>query len=239
MERVAHERSSSFEREHVSPEQVERSDRGSIADILLALGGTGLTTFGLMRRGSGGLILAAAGATLGAVGLRRLGNRWRGHSASALGTVTIDAPRDEVFGMWRNVVNLPRFMRHVVQVDDLGNGRSHWRVRMSPNMPELEWDAEIVEQRPDELVAWRTINGAILDHEHRVWLVDAPGGRGTEVHARVTYRPRAGTVGSAASRLISPAVGHELRADLRRLKQLMETGEIPTARAPGPSGGAT
>ena len=239
MERVAEERTTSLGREQERLPDLERTDGRSIADMLLMVSGTGLTTIGLLRRGSGGLMLAAAGATLGAIGLRRLSTRWRGQSASALATVTIDAPRGEVFRMWRSVSNLPKFMRHVVHVDDLGNGRSHWRVRMSPNAPELEWDAQIVEERGDESLTWRTIDGALLEHESRITLRDAPGGRGTEVHAAVTYRPGSGTMASAASRMVSPAVEHELRADLRRLKQLIETGEITTARAPGRSGGAT
>jgi uncharacterized membrane protein len=90
----------------------------------------------------------------------------------------------------------------------------------------VEWDAEITEDRANELIAWRSLPGAEVDNVGRVRFVPAPGGRGTEVHVELSYRPPAGVLGATFAKLFGEAPEQQIEGDLRRLKQVLETGEV-------------
>ena len=146
-------------------------------------------------------------------------------------TVTINRPREELYRFWRNFENLPRFMFHIERIEVFDNGRSHWVVK-APAGKQVEWDSVITEDRPNELIAWSTTDDAGVKNSGRIEFRDAPAGRGTEVAATIIYDPPAGSVGKAIAKLFQREPKVQTRQDLRRFKQLMETGEIATSQPP-------
>jgi uncharacterized membrane protein len=142
--------------------------------------------------------------------------------------ITINRPREEVYRYWRDFENLPRFMAHLETVETTGNGHSRWKVR-GPLKKTFEWEAEIVEDRPGELISWRSTKGALVGNRGFVHFSDAPGGRGTEVRVKLIYDLPGGKVGMAGmalARLLGEHPEQQVRDDLRRFKQVMETGEV-------------
>lgn len=140
---------------------------------------------------------------------------------------TINRPPEELYAFWRNFENLPRFMIHLESVRILDDQRSHW-VAKAPAGTTVEWDAEIVEDRPNERIAWRSLPGATVDNNGTVRFKPAPGGRGTEVHVALNYRPPAGALGVTVAKLLGEEPEQQIAGDLLRFKNLMEAGEIPT-----------
>jgi uncharacterized membrane protein len=151
--------------------------------------------------------------------------------------VTVNRPRAELYQMWRDFENLPRFMHHLesVRVDNADSGRSHW-VAKGPLGKNIQWDAEVIEERENELLVWKSLPGSLVESMGRVEFVDAPGGRGTIVHVSMRYNPPAGSMGAAFAKLLGEEPGTQIKEDLRRFKQIMETGEVPTVEGQ-PSGG--
>jgi uncharacterized membrane protein len=142
-------------------------------------------------------------------------------------SVTINHPIEEVYAFWRNFENLPRFMKHLESVRDMGNGRTRWRSRpASEGVAGLEWDVEIVEDIANELIAWRTIGISEVTGSGSVRFVAAPGGRGTEVHVEMRYEPPGGAIGARLARFFRDVPGIKLENELYLLKQLLETGEV-------------
>ena len=136
---------------------------------------------------------------------------------------TIDKPRAELYAFWRRLENLPRFMKNLIEVTDLGNGRSLWVGKSALGL-KAQWDAEIVEEREGQFLSWRSLPGSMISNAGTVSFEDSPNGRGTIV--RVTMEVGTG-LGKVASKL-GGATQQEVREDLRRLKELMETGEVAT-----------
>jgi uncharacterized membrane protein len=216
-----------------------------------ALGGAALTAYAIKQlkdRSPVGAALAAAGSALiyrGATGhcpmYAAAGINTADHTTDtkrALGgargvhveeTCTISRPADELFAYWRNFEQLPRFMDHLVSVKQLDQRRSHW-VAKAPAGRTVEWDAEIVNEIPGELIGWRTLDGADVVSAGSVRFKQAPGDRGTEVRVRLQYEPPAGRVGAAIAWMFGHEPSHAIQEDLRRFKQLMEAGEIPTIK---------
>ena len=140
--------------------------------------------------------------------------------------VTINKPKSELYAFWRRFENLPRFMRHVEEVTDLGDGRSHW-VGKSPLGFNVEWDAEIVDEREGESISWQSLPGSQIHNAGTVRFEDSPNGRGTVVRATMEVGS-VNPVGQAIGKALSSVTEQQVREDLRRFKHLMETGEIPT-----------
>lgn len=151
--------------------------------------------------------------------------------------MTVNKPRTEVFAYWNNVENLATFMAHLESVRSLGDGRSRWRAA-GPAGTSVEWDAEITDHRPDELIAWQSVGDATVPNRGHVEFRPAPGDRSTEVHVRLWYRPPAGKIGAAVATLFGAAPDQQVRDDLRRFKQVIETGEIVRSDA-NPGGSLT
>lgn len=153
--------------------------------------------------------------------------RMRGDSQGRRVTniVTINKTPEELYAFWRNFENLPRFMRHLVSVQDTGNGRSRWKA-MAPAGATVEWDAQITEDRPNELISWRSLPGADVRNSGTVTFTRAAGGRGTEVRVDLEYRPPAGKLGSMVAMLFREEPGQQVHDDLRAFKQVMEIGEV-------------
>ncbi|MFL5617044.1 MAG: SRPBCC family protein [Gemmatimonadaceae bacterium] len=143
-------------------------------------------------------------------------------------SVTIDKPREALYAFWRNFENLPRFMEHLVSVRVDSPTRSHWQAK-APAGRTVEWDAEIVNEVPNEIIAWKSVGEPDVSNAGSVNFSDAPGRRGTIVRVTLDYEPPAGRVGAVLSHFFSEEPDRQIREDLRKLKQLMETGEITTS----------
>jgi uncharacterized membrane protein len=143
--------------------------------------------------------------------------------------VTIARPPDEVYAFLRRLENAPRFMAFIQSVQPLDGRRSHWAARM-PAGQALEWDAEVLEDRPGELIAWRSLPEFLVRHAGAVRFRPAPGGRGTEVRLEIEYEPPGAPLSRALARLFGSAAEYVAEEDLRRLKQILEAGEVATIR---------
>ncbi|WP_395396399.1 SRPBCC family protein (plasmid) [Novosphingobium sp. BL-8A] len=143
-------------------------------------------------------------------------------------TVTISRDRRELYAYWRDFAQLSTFMDNVERVEVIDDTHSHWVVR-APAGKTVEWDAIVTEDRDGELIAWSSAEGADVPNAGRIEFKDAPGGRGTQVTATILYDPPAGVVGKVIAKIFQREPAIQARRDLRRFKQLMETGEIATA----------
>jgi len=142
-------------------------------------------------------------------------------------TVTINRPREDLFTYWRDFANLPSFMDNVVRIDTLSPTRTHWVVK-APAGRTVEWDATVTDEREGEYIAWASDEGADVPNSGTITFRDA-GDRGTIVTATIVYDPPAGVVGKIVAKLFQREPAIQARRDLRRFKQLMETGEVATA----------
>lgn len=140
-------------------------------------------------------------------------------------SVTVNRPPEEVYRFWRDCQNFPRFMSHVEEVSAIEGNRTHWVVK-APAGAHVEWDAEITEDRPNERIAWRSLAGADIKNSGWVDFRPAPGGRGAEVHAHIEYSSPGGELGRAIAALFGEEPEQQLKGDLCRFKQVMETGEV-------------
>jgi uncharacterized membrane protein len=150
-----------------------------------------------------------------------------GHGERVEHAVTVLKPARLVYEFWRDFENLPRFMTHLLDVDTTSNGRSHWVAR-GPLGLRVEWDAEIIVDIPGEAIGWKSLDGSDVDTAGSVRFRELPGGRGTEVRVNLKYDPPAGKVGIAVAKLFGESPAQQIRADLRRFKQIVEAGEIPS-----------
>jgi uncharacterized membrane protein len=139
--------------------------------------------------------------------------------------MTIRRDRDELYSLWRNFEGFPDFMAHLEEVRATGERTSHWKARGPLGMT-IEWDAEITEDVPSERIAWRSVQGSKVDNSGTVWFRPAPGDQGTEVHVDMRYSPPAGAIGATIAKIFGEEPGIQLKDDLRRFKQIVETGEI-------------
>jgi uncharacterized membrane protein len=226
--------------------------------LSMAAGGA-LAAYALRRRDLQGGLAAAAGAALlyrGATGhcaiSEKLGRNTARNGQAAVadfgsdtrsrlgGTrgivvddaVTINKPASEVFRFWRNFENLPRFMNHLESVATREAGISHW-VAKGPAGLAVEWDARIINEIENKVIAWQSLEGSMIATAGSVNFDETP--RGTTVRVRFQYNPPAGKIGAAVARFLGEEPTIQVHEDLRRFKQLMETGEIPTT-AGQPSG---
>jgi uncharacterized membrane protein len=210
-----------------------------------AIGGA-LTLFGLSRRSIPGLIMAGVGGGLvyraatgycpayGALGIDTREGQARPEDYFDRGihveqVFTINKTPWELYEYWRNFENLPRIMSHLESVTKTDEQRSHW-VATAPAIAggRVEWDAEIINDEPNALIAWRSLPGADVDNAGSVRFVPGPEGRGTEVKVVIDYIPPAGVVGKWIAKLFGEEPEQQIREDLRKFKQFMETGEVPT-----------
>jgi uncharacterized membrane protein len=149
--------------------------------------------------------------------------------------ITVRKPRQEVYRFWRDLENLPTFMDHVESVEG-SNGRSHWKVK-APVGAKVEWDAEVIEDRPGEALVWRSVEGSGIQNSGAVRFVDAPRDQGTEVHVEFEYDAPGGKVGEAVAKVFGEEPTQQAKDDLRRFKQVMETGFV--VRSEGSPAGST
>lgn len=144
--------------------------------------------------------------------------------------ITINDSPVAVYRAWRDFERLPSFMYHLESVSATDDGRSHW-VAKGPAGTKVEWDAEITDDIPGERITWRSLEGSAVGNTGSVRFLSAPGDQGTEVHLELRYSPPGGALGSVVARLFGEEPNQQVSDDLRRFKQLVETGEI--ARSDG------
>jgi uncharacterized membrane protein len=140
-------------------------------------------------------------------------------------SITVKRPRAEVYRYWHDFANFPRFMAYVESVETDGRGHSHWTVR-GPARWTVEWDADITVDRQNELIAWQSTGRIPVGNTGSVRFSDAPGDRGTELRIDLAYEPPAGRAGAAVAKLLGAHPEQQVRDNLRRFKQVMETGEV-------------
>lgn len=185
-------------------------------------------------------IVAVLGVTvLDVVAAGRLSNRQTsGFPQHHTGTIrveqvtTVNRPIEEVYQFWREFQNFPRFMRHLESVQIQNDRRSRWRAK-GPAGVTVEWEAEMIEDRPAEWIAWRSLEGSDVPNSGSVRFRRAPGARGTELRVQMEYNPPAGRLGRGIAWLLGADPEGQIREDLRRCKQILETGEIPLSEGPG------
>lgn len=227
---------------------------GKVERIASTVAGGALAAYGLKRGGISGVLLAAAGGALvytGATGYC--------HAYKALGintaqkdnetsvrsdagvrvekSVTINKSPEELYQFWHNLENLPQFMKHLESVEITGENRSHW-IAKAPAGKTVEWDAEIINDKENEMIAWRSLEGSGIPNAGSVHFIAAPEGRGTEVKVEIRYEPPAGKIGMLVAKLFGEEPNQQVSEDLRRFKQLMETGVTSTVEGQ-PSGRLT
>ncbi len=140
--------------------------------------------------------------------------------------VTINRPVEEVYNFWRNLENLPIFMKNLKSVTER-SGQSHW-VAEAPLGGAVEWDALIEEELPNQKIAWRSIPGSQIENAGVVMFQPAPGNRGTEVRVHMEYKAPVGSLGALLAKVLGKEPDLQIREDLRRLKMYLETGQIIT-----------
>jgi uncharacterized membrane protein len=143
----------------------------------------------------------------------------------ARSAVTIRHPIEVVYGFWRDFTNLPSFMNHLEAVEPSGDGRWHWTAN-APAGTTVDWDAEIVEDVLNRRIAWASLEGAKVENSGSVSFTPAPGDRGTEVRVELTYDPPGGALGKVVAKLLGEEPQQQVSDDLRRLKQVLETGQV-------------
>lgn len=204
------------------------------------LTGGAMILLGLKQRSLRGALLALAGGGLAYQGVtaqkslsdtvsNAVGQSLElGKSKQVEKTITISNKTPaELYKIWRNFENLPKFMKHLKSVQVIDENRSHW-VTKAPLDSSVEWDAEIVSDQENQLIAWSSVEGADIDNSGFVRFQTAPEGRGTEVKVVLEYTPPGGTVGTAIAKIFGEAPEQQLGDELRNFKMLMEAGEIAT-----------
>ncbi|MBN9118498.1 MAG: DUF2892 domain-containing protein [Planctomycetes bacterium] len=198
---------------------------GRTPPLLSTILGTGL----IYRAMTGNCVLYQALGVSTADSTRPQSAIAAGHGTRVDHAVIVNRPASEVYEFWRDLENLPRFMTHLVDVDTTTDGRSHW-VAKGPLGLKAEWDAEIVTDVPNKLIAWKSLDGADVDTAGSVHFTELPGDHGTEVRVELKYDPPAGKLGTAVAKLVGRSPEEQVKADMRRFKQIMEAGEVPTTQ---------
>ena len=245
-----------LQKDDIARENQQKRDKinlGKIERLLSGLGGGILVGYGILRRDWKGASIAAVGGTLvlrGATGhsflYQRLHIDTSEHNAQIATSVphnqgikvtravTVQKLPQDLYSFWRNFENLPRFMQHLQSVTVTDITHSHW-IAKAPAGREVAWDAEIINDKENELIAWRSMGDADIDNAGSVHFTPAPGGHGTVVKVVLEYNPPAGKAGKFVAKLFAEEPDAQVREDLRHFKEMMEAGEIPTTKGQ-PSG---
>ncbi len=190
----------------------------------------GTTGAGLIMRGLTGFcpVNAAVGRGLASDDTRVALGGSRG--VHVRDTITILRPASEIYDFWRQLTTLPHFLSHIERVDVIDQDRSHWVVR-GPAGSRVEWDAEIINDIEDELIAWRSLPGSDVVSAGSVRFEPGPGG-GTAVCVHFQYEAPAGRLGSWVASLFGKEPSQQIGADLRRLRQVLDTGNAAAGGGP-------
>lgn len=251
------ERNTADEREHrraMKRQGMEQhTNVGGSERVVSALAGGLLAMWGMRRKGTLGYGAAALGAELlyrgvsghckaySAMGISTQESRERGQpldvdhgkSVDVRHSIRISRPREELYAIWRDFSTLPQFMEHLERVEVLTPTVSHW-VTKGPAGTSVEWDAEIVDERHGEWIAWRSIEPAQVPNNGTVMFRETPGG-GTEVMVALEAQPPAGKLGDLVARMFGRSPDRQVRMALERFKEMAEGGhqfgELRTSHA--------
>jgi uncharacterized membrane protein len=233
------------------PKNLSRQSKVNLNDTerwVSNLAGGGLAVWGLKQGGWKGCTLALLGGGLiyrgltghcqlyDTLGINTVNGKGRaasvkhGEGIRIEKSVTINQSPEELYRFWRNFENLPRFMNHLEAVNVLDNQLSHWVIKAPAGM-NVEWDAQIINEKENEMIAWRSLEGATIPNAGSVHFTAAPEGRGTILKVEINYDAPGGALTAAIAKLFGEEPGQQVQEDLRRLKQLLETGEATTAEA--------
>ncbi len=208
---------------------------GSRRDFRLPLliAGSAIGLYALIRQPKGKAAMSAAGV-FAANQMGKLKGT-RKHEVST--TFAINCSPETAYRYWRDFANLPRFMRHIDSVRVLDGNRSEWTA-LGPLEMKIRWTAEVVEDKQNERISWRSLPGSQVETNGSVEFRPGANGRGTLVTARVEFLPPAGSVGRRFAALVGKDPKFTVREDVRRFKALIETGEVPTTvgQSAGPRG---
>jgi len=196
------------------------------AAAAIRMAGAALALYGMIRRGAWGTLLRTVGTGMvvsatGRKGLigSALPSIDRRRAVDIQKTLYIEASIDQVYAFWSNYENFPLFMSHVREVEDLGQGRSHWIVSGPGGVP-IEWNASLTQQTPNEVIAWRSEAGSMLENAGIICFTAS--GNATRVDLRFCYLPPAGGAGQAVAELLGSDPRAKLNEDLGRMKALLE-----------------
>jgi uncharacterized membrane protein len=140
-------------------------------------------------------------------------------------SIFINRPPEDLYRYWHNFERLPSFMEHLLSVETIGDGRSRWTAK-APAGTTVTWEAEVLEDRPNEFISWRSLPGSVVANRGTVRFERAPAGRGTYMKVRIEYSSIGGVLGAGVARLFREEPLPQLKDDLRRFKQIIEIGEI-------------
>lgn len=229
----------------------QNTNVSQVERLLSILGGSGLIAYGLTKRNPGRLGLAALGGGLmwrgisghcdvyQAFGVNTAERGYEKGTGSRDGVpyelgirvdheMPIHRRPEELYRFWRNLENLPRFMDHLQSVNVIDDRVSHW-VAKGPAGFNVEWEAEIINDIPNQLIGWRSLEGSQVDNGGSVRFESMENGEGTIVKVSLQYNPPAGQVGALIARAFGEDPQRTIAEDLRRFKELMETGNISAA----------
>jgi len=210
---------------------------GETERVVSAVAGGALLVWGLSRLSLGGVVLAAVGAALGYRGVtgychmydqldidtggahRNVGNL----GVKVDESIVVNAPPQRVYDIWRKLENLPRLLSHVERVEILDRTRSRWTVKGPAGMP-ITWDAELINDKPGDTIAWRTVDSPVVTHAGSVTF--EPAGQGTRVRVSLQYDPPGGRFGHAAASFVSADAGRQIAQDLGNFKRALEEGRL-------------
>lgn len=237
-----------FEHDHRAASAVNVADAERIASTFTGAALAAWSLAGLAGRPSAQrwLTLAAGGGLIyrGLTGhcslYRNLGINTARSSSSAVGvrarrgckvehSLAIQRPAEELFSAWRDVAKLAGILRHVESVEEMDDRRSHWVAR-GPMRTRLEWDAEIINERKPDLIAWRSLPGSEVDTAGSIHFRPLANQRGTLVTVSLKYDPPGGRISAALAEMLDAGLETRIKEDLRRFKNLAEAGEIPTTK---------
>lgn len=177
-------------------------------------------------------LLTAIGALVGGALLYKGAKAMGGSSDKTAGKsiVSINSrqkvkrPKAELYSYWRNLENLPSFMSHIQEIEEIDDKRSHWTAEIPGGLGTIEWDAEIIWEEKNHLLSWRSLPGSEIENSGEVRFEDASGGKSTFVETTISYRPPAGEVGGLAAKLLNPGFKKVVENDLQDFKKVMEKG---------------
>lgn len=197
--------------------------QGGLSGVLLTVAGGGLLYRGLSGHCAvyEALNINAAASPAARASVRH------GHGLKVEQSVTINQPAEKLFRFWRNFQNLPQFMQHLESVQVLDQQHSRWRAK-APAGTSVEWEAEIINEIPNELISWRSLENAEIANAGSVRFESQANGRGTRVRVSLNYEPPGGKVGQWLAKLFGEEPNLQVQDDLHRFKQLMEAGEVAT-----------
>lgn len=220
----------------------EERQEESAAERMFVIGGSGLAIAGMFQKSTGkSLLYLLGGGVLVLKGLAERNNLKRRYDPDNMSkrkqptvhkgirvehSVEIAKTPHEVYLLWRNVENLPKFMNHLISVRDTGDGQSLWQVH-APFDNQVSWEAKITEDIAGERISWRSLPGALVQNQGVVRFIDAPGGA-CSVHLLLEYNPPLGSLGVKFAQIMGEDPEQQLLEDLNRFKRLAESGQLPS-----------